>query len=53
MSELFKKTRHSIADKVSKGIMSYDMNRVTTVETDWSKDGISFCCAKNTVTARN
>ena len=42
LSKLFSTTKNSIADKVCEGIMSYDPNKVTTVETDWSKDGIGY-----------
>ena len=42
LKNLFVNTRNVIADKVSEGIMTYDVNRVTTVETDWSTDGVGY-----------
>ena len=42
LKTLFENTKSTIADKVCEGIMSYDPSRVTTVETDWSKDGIGY-----------
>ena len=42
LSMLFINTRNTIADKVCEGIMSFDVSRVPTVETDWSKEGIGY-----------
>ena len=42
LSKLFVEAKNKIADSVCKGIMSYDISKVTTVETDWSKDGVGY-----------
>ena len=42
LSKLFIKTRNEIADKVCEGIMRFDPKKVTTVETDWSKEGVGY-----------
>ena len=42
LSMVFKKIRNKIADNCVAGIQNFDLNKITTLETDWSQTGMGF-----------
>ena len=44
LTKLFTNCREYIANAVCKGVKTFDGEKITTVETDWSTDGMGFWC---------
>ena len=42
LQELFEEAREEVVKKVEAGVKMFEMNRITCLATDWSKEGIGF-----------
>ena len=42
LKHLFTKAKHRIIDQVREGVRSYDTQRRTCIQTDWSKEGLGY-----------
>ena len=42
LEEIFNKSKDLLLNQVTKGIRSFDVNKTTCLQTDWSKDGIGY-----------
>ena len=42
LEEIFNKSKDLLLNQVTKGIRSFDINKTTCLQTDWSKDGIGY-----------
>ena len=51
LQSLFEKSREIISNAASEGIKTFDMNKLTSLETDWSKTGMDTGYDRSTVNA--